>query len=104
MKKRIGFLVSMLLLVMVFTSCESKSGQRYRESKERAEIGATTKTDTNIKVEVISESKAILVDNNVQKFKVKVMYADSMVCFALLDNKFEIGDKIEIKPTQRIGN
>lgn len=107
--------VILLVMVILFASCERKSGRRSpsgQRAAERARIESQFKTDANIKVKVISEPERILVETNqtnqtnqTEMFKVKVLVIkDSTVCFVLLSNKFEIGDIIEIKPTQRIVN
>lgn len=109
MKKLLGIL---FVMVILFASCERKSGHLSRSgqrAEERTRIESQFKTDANIRVKVISEPERILVETNqtnqTEMFKVKVLVIkDSTVCFVLLSNKFEIGDIIEIKPTQRIVN
>jgi hypothetical protein len=100
-------IVIMMVLAVMFASCERKSGKLSRSGQaamERVETKNELKTDTNIKVEIISASERILVDNGIEKYKVKVMCADSTVCYVLTNNLFNVGDKIEIKPTQRMTN
>lgn len=110
MKKLLGIL---LVMVILFASCERKSGhlspsgQRAAERRaaERTEIKSEVKTEMNIRVEIVSESERILIDGGIEKYKVKVkVINDSTVCYVLLNNVFEIGEQIEIKPTQRILN
>ena len=103
-------LVILVLALIVLSACERKSGYLSQSGKRSAEMKTETKNDfrmpsENITVVVVSSPVEVTVDRSVSKFKTKVMIvSDSTYCYVLLNNMFNIGDKISVKPTQQVVN
>lgn len=106
------YLVLVLVIGMMFASCERQSGKRVPMSKsgqaamERELSPKSSGQYQNLTVIVIEEPQRVLIDDDaILRFKTKVRtVADSIVYYTLLQNEFKVGDKIEIKPTQRLAN